>query len=255
MVNELIKISKVDPFNPTNFAYIRDQNDKVLSCIYLNNSIAKTFPVFNQKTVYHFTNSGKEIIDSGVFRFYWQMRNNGQMPDEVLSKYWFTEASKETDGSLQWNTHGSQWKSFSLAQVTRTACFFTGKKGSRDADLMKQNFGKNIIKINFEVLKKDVETYCRENNKILFINKVEYVKSMPKDFYPLPVLGKTVGDVGLEVTKIINDLMKDGTCFNKTQDHIFEHEIRFIFFDEYAILDQDTEYIEVPISKESMILL
>ena len=109
--------------------------------------------------------------------------------------------------------------------------------------------------MDFEAFRKDVETYCSKNNKILFINKVEYVKSIPKDFYPLPVLGKTVGDVGLEVSKIIYDLMKDGTCFNKTQEHKFEHELRFIFFDEYATLDQDTEYIEVPISKETISLL
>ena len=87
------------------------------------------------------------------------------------------------------------------------------------------------------------------------LNKVNYVKSIPKAFYPLPILGKTVGDVGLEVTAIIKELMQDGTCFNKTYEHKFENELRFIFFDEYATLDQNTEYIEVPISKGSMILL
>jgi len=255
MENDYFKMYNKDPFNPTNFVYFRNQNDKVLCCTYLRSPIPKVSPVFNQKTVYHFTNNGKEIIDSGVFRFYWQMRNGEQTPDEVLSKYWFVEANKEIDGSLHWNTHGSQWKSFSLAQVTRTACFFIGKKGSKDADFMRQNFGKSIIKVNFDAFKNDVKTYCKENNKILFINKVKYVKSMPKDFYPLPIIGKTVGDVGLEVSNIIIDLMKDGTCFNKTEVHKFEHELRFIFFDEYATLDKSIEFIEVPISKNSMTLL
>jgi len=255
MENELIKLCKSDPFNSTNFVYARDKMDNVLSCVYIGKSVNKRFPVFNQKTVYHFTNKGKEIISSGVFRFYWQMRDDEHMSDEVLSKYWFTEANKNIDGSLSWQTYGIQWNAFSLAHITRTACFFSGKIGSRDADLMRQEFGKDIIKINYTKFKKDVEAFCMNNNKILYINKVDYVKSIPKIFYPLPVLGKTIGDVGLEVSAIINDLMKDGTCFNKTQEHKFEHELRFIFFDKYATLDQDIEYIEVPISKESMMLL
>jgi len=255
MENELNMVCKTDPFNPVNFVYTRDKNDKVICCIQLKNSIIKTSPRFNQKIVYHFTNNGKEIIDSGVFRFYWQMRNNDKVPDEVLSKYWFTEANRNIDGSLYWQTHGSQWKSFSLAQITRTACFFTSKIGSRDADLMKQKFGKNVIKVNFPNFKKDVETYCENNNKILFIDKVNYVKSIPKGFYPLPVIGKTVGDVGLEISSIINELMKDGTCFNKTQVHNYEHELRLIFFDEYATHDLNKEYIEVPFSKDSMAIL
>ena len=89
-----------DPFCPTNFVYCRDKHDKVTSIISLEKAARKPFPVFNQKTLYHFTNKGKEIIASGVFRFYWQMRNNSSMADEVLSKYWFTEANKDSDGSL-----------------------------------------------------------------------------------------------------------------------------------------------------------
>jgi hypothetical protein len=255
MENRLIKV-RIDPFSPVNFVYTRDEDDKALSCVDLNNAITKKPPPeFNQKTVYHFTNKGKEIIDSGIFRFYWQMRNNEQVPDEVLSKYCFTEANRNPDGSLVWQTHGTQWNSFSLAQVTRTVCFFTGKIGSHDADLMKEKFGKNVLKVNFTEFKKDVKTYCVNNNKILFVNKVKYVKSVPKNCYPLPVLGKTIGEVGLEVSAIIKNLMKDRTCFNKTQEHKFEHELRFIFFDEYATLDEDTEYIDVPISKDSMVLL
>jgi hypothetical protein len=255
MENSLLKLCNTDPFNPSNFAYTRDQNDDVSCCIKLNYLANKEKSEFKQKTVYHFTNNGKEIIDSGVFRFYWQMRNNNSVPDEVLSKYWFTEANKGINGSLYWQTNGNQWNAFSLAQITRTACFFTGKIGSRDADLMKQNFGKDIIKVNYFEFMKDIKIYCADNNKILFANKVNYVKSIPKKIYPLPVLGKTVGEVGLEVSAIIEGLMLDETCFNKTYEHKFEHEFRFIFFDEYATLDQNTEYIEVPISKESMILL
>ena len=251
----LIKNCKKDPFNPINFVYIRDQDGNVLSCIHLKNNIGRISPEFSQKTVYHFTNNGKEIISSGKFRFYWQMRGNETIPDEVLSKYWFTEANENDEGHLCWQTNGAQWPAFSLAQITRAACFFSGKKGSSDADLMRQNFGKDIIKVNYAKFRKDVELFCKSNNKILFVNKVNYVKSLPKTFYPLPILGKTVGDVGLEVTAIINELMQDGTCFNKTYEHKFEHELRFIFFDEYATLDQNTEYIEVPISKGSMILL
>jgi hypothetical protein len=51
------------------------------------------------------------------------MKNDGGMPDEVLSKYWFTEANKNSSG-LHWQTYGQQWDTFSLAQITRTACFF-----------------------------------------------------------------------------------------------------------------------------------
>ena len=250
----LINKINIDPFNPTNYIYCCNETGIVLGCTCLNESIKKASSVFNQNEIYHFTNNGKEIINSGVFRFYWQMRNNN-IPDEVLSKYWFTETNKNLDGSLYWQTHGNQWTSFSLAQITRTACFFTGKKGSRDADLMKQKFGKDIIKVNYTLFKEDVKKYCIMNNKILFVNKVTYVKSKPRDFYPLPVLGKTIKEVGLEISSIINNLMLDGTCFNKTQEHKFEHELRFIFFDEYAILDQNVEYIEIPISKKSMTLL
>jgi hypothetical protein len=120
---------------------------------------------------------------------------------------------------------------------------------------MRQNFGKDVIEVNYAAFKKDVGSYCLKNKKKLFINKANYVKSAPKDFYPLPILGKTIGDVGLEASAIIDGLMQDGTCFNKTHEHKFEHELRFIFFDEYATLDPSTEYIEVPISKESMWLL
>jgi hypothetical protein len=251
-----MSIQKTDPFCPTGFVYISDKNDnnKVISCVRLNKSIQKSPSGFNQKTLYHFTNKGKEIIDSGVFRFYWQMKNNNGVPDEVLSKYWFTEADEDSSG-LHWQTHGQQWNAFSLAQITRTACFFTGKKGSCDADLMRQKFGKDVIEVNYDVFKKDIESYCSKNKKKLFINKATYVNSSPKDFYPLPILGKTVGEVGLEVSAIIDGLMQDGTCFNKTQEHKFEHELRFIFFDEYATLDPSTEYIEVPVSKESLKLL
>jgi hypothetical protein len=249
--NDMIKD---DPFNPTGFVYIRDKNDKILSCVRSIKSIPKSFPVFNRKTLYHFTKNGKEIIDSGRFRFYWQMKNNGGMPDEVLSKYWFTEANGNSNG-LHWQTHGQQWDAFSLAQITRTACFFTGKKGSRDADSMRQKFGKDVIEVNYAAFKKDVESYCLKNKNKLFINKANYVKSTPKNFYPLPIMGKTVGEVGLEVSAILDGLMRDGTCFNKTQEHKFEHELRFIFFDEYATCDLSTEYIEVPISKKSMKLL
>jgi hypothetical protein len=245
---------KTDPFCPTAFVYRRDENDKVVSFTRLIKSNQKQFPVFKQKTVYHFTNKGKEIIDSGMFRFYWQMKNNGGMPDEVLSKYWFTEATEDSNG-LHWQTHGQQWNAFSLAQITRTACFFTGKKGSCDAKTMRQKFGKDIIEVNYAAFRKDIESYCLKNNKKLFINKANYVNSMPKDFYPLPIMGKTVGEVGLEVSAIIDGLMQDGTCFNKTKEHKFEHELRFIFFDEYATLDPDTEYIAVPVSKDSMRLL
>jgi hypothetical protein len=245
-----------DPFSPINFSYCRDlKSDKVLSVIQTNSIIQKIFPEINEKTLYHFTNKGKEIINSVVFKFYWQMRNNNNMKDEVLSKYWFTEANKNSDGLLQWQTHEQQFKSFPLAQITRTACFFTGEKESKDADLMKEKFGKDILEINYTLFKKDVESFCFKNNKKLYINKVNYVESIPKDFYPLPILGKTVGAVGLEVSSIIDSLMQDGTCFNKTQEHKFEHELRFIFFDKYAVLDPSTEYIEVPISKESMRLL
>jgi hypothetical protein len=250
----MVSILKTDPFSPTAYVYCRDKNDKVLSCVSLIKPIQKQFPVFNQKTIYHFTNKGKEIIDSGVFRFYWQMKNNGDMPDEVLSKYWFVEANEDSNG-LHWQTHGQQWKAFSLAQITRTACFFTGKKGSRDTDLMRQKFGKDIIEVNYAAFQKDIELYCAKKNKKLFINKANYVNATPKDFYPLPIKGKTIGEVGLEVSAIIDGLMQDGTCFNKTKKHKFEHELRFIFFDEYATLDPSTEYIEVPISQESMRLL
>jgi hypothetical protein len=255
MKTNTLDMNKNDPFNPTNYVYYRDQGDNILTCTYLRNSIKKIFPLFDQKFIYHFTNNGSEIIDSGIFRFYWQMRNNNNSPDEVLSKYWFTEANMNTNGLLSWQTHGKQWNSFSLAQITRTACFFSGKIGSRDADIMKQYFGSSIIKVDYTKFKKDVEAYCIKHNKILFINKVEYVRSIPKKFYPLPVLGKTIGEVGLEVSSIIKSLMEDGTCFNKTYEHKFEHELRFIFYDEYATLDLNTEYIEVPISKESMVLL
>jgi len=245
-----------DPFSPINFSYCRElKSDKVLSVIQTNNIIQNIFPEINEKIFYHFTNKGKEIILSGVFRFYWQMRNNNDMKDEVLSKYWFTEVNKDSNGSLQWQTHGQHFISFSLAQITRTACFFSGKKESQDADLMREKFGKDIIEIDYFLFKKDVEYFCSKNNKILYINKVNYVSSTPKDFYPLPILGKTVGAVGLEISSIIDSLMKDGTCFNKTQEHKFEHELRFIFFDINAIHDPSTEYIEVPISKESMKLL
>jgi hypothetical protein len=247
-------MQKTDPFCPTAFVYYRDKNDKVVSCVRLIKSIPKQFPIFTQKTMYHFTNKGKEIIDSGVFRFYWQMKNNGGVPDEVLSKYWFTESNEDTN-VLHWQTHGQQWNAFSLAQITRTACFFTGKKGSRDADLMRENFGKDIIAVDYASFKNDIERYCSKNNKVLFINKVDYVSSLPKDFYPLPILGKTVRDVGLEISDTISGLMQDGTCFNKTQAHKFEHELRFIFFDEYAVLDPSTEFVEVPISKDSMQLI
>ena len=245
---------KSDPFCPTGFTYIVDKNGRIVSCIRLKKSISKNFHEVNQKTIYHFTNSAKEILGSGVFRFYWQMRNNGNTPDEVLSKYWFVEANEDLNG-LHWQTHGNQWNAFSLAQITRTACFFTGKKRSHDADLMKKYFGRDIIAVDYILFKKDIEQYCSNNNKKLFINKVNYIKHEPKDFYPLPILGKTIGDVGLEVSAIIDDFMLDGTCFNKTKAHEFEHELRFIFFDEYATLDPSTEFIEVPVSKETMRLL
>jgi hypothetical protein len=247
-------IFRVDPFCPTEFTYVGDNNGKIVSCIRLSKSIPKIFPEFYQQTIYHFTNSAKEILRSGVFRFCWQMRNNGNTPDEVLSKYWFVEANEDSNG-LHWQTHGNQWDTFSLAQITRTACFFTGKKGSRDADLMRKNFGRDIIVVDYSLFKKDIEQYCLNHNKKLFINKANYVKYEPKDFYPLPILGKTIGAVGLEVSEIIDGFMRDGTCFNKTKVHEFEHELRFIFFDEYATLDPSTEFIEVPISKETMWLL
>jgi hypothetical protein len=245
----------IDPFSPTAFVYYRDKNDQAVSITRLNKSIQNQPPAFNQKTVYHFTNKREEIIASGVFRFYWQMRNNGGPPDEVLSKYWFTEADEDSNGGLHWRTHGLRWNTISLAQITRTACFFSGKKGSRDADLMRQRFGRDIIEINYVSFRNDIENYCSKNNKKLFVNKVTYQNSTPKDCYPLPTIGETVGEVGLEVSAIIDGLMKDGTCFNKTKEHKFEHELRFIFFDEYATLDPSTEYIEVPISQNSMRLL
>jgi len=245
-----------DPFSPTNYNYCRDLNsDKVLSIIQTNNIKQKIFPVINEKKLYHFTNKGKEIISSGIFRFYWQMRNNNDKKDEVLSKYWFTEANIDSNGLLQWQTHGQQFISFSLAQITRTACFFSGEKESQDAYLMRDKFGEDIIEIDYFLFKKDVESFCSENKKILYINKVNYVSSVPKDFYPLPIIGKTETEVGLEISFIIDSLMLDGTCFNKIQEHKSEHELRFIFFDRYAINDPSTEYIEVPISKESMIFL
>ena len=155
----------IDPFSPTNYIYHRDKNDNILCCTYLKKIIEKEFPVFNDNIVYHFTRNSKEIIESGVFRFYWQMRNNDKIPDEVLSKFWFTEANLNLNGSLYWQTHGKLFNAFSLAQITRTACFFTGNLESCDADLMRKKFGNDIIKVNYYAFKNDVEKYCLKNNR------------------------------------------------------------------------------------------
>ena len=249
---DLIKMMKVDPFCPTGFSYIVDKENPV-GITSFNKIIPKNLNPFNQKTIYHFTKNGKEIIESGIFRFYWQMRNSGS--DEVLSKYWFVETNKNANGSYSWDTHGPNWGTFNLAQITRTACFFTGKPTSRDAGKMRRHFGNDVLVVDYHALKRDVEVFCANNHKRLYIRKTKYVEATPKEIYPLPILGKTVGEIGLEASAIIDGLMQDGTCFNKIIKHKFEREVRFIFFDEYATLDENNEYIKVPISNGTMRLL
>jgi len=250
----------LDPFMPTSWIYTKDtRNNKVAGVVKLRDNQVppghiptSVFP----KHVYHFTKNGQDIINSSKWRFYWQQRDN-RVPDEVLSKYWFCETDEKT-GRFQ--THcevefPGQFNAFSLAQITRTACFFCGKKGSGDADRMRHTFGTDVLQIDFPRFKDDVEKWCKDHGKTVFTDKVKYQKKQPCDFYPLPILGKSRSEVGQEVSGIIRSLISDGTAFNKTWEHRFEHEIRVIFFDEYATEDPPVEYIEVPFSKEVVCLI
>lgn len=250
----------LDPFIPTSWIYYKDSKTNIVVGVARlrdgqvpSGHIPKiTFP----KYVYHFTKSGKDIITSGKWRFFWQQRDK-KVPDEVLSKYWFCETDEKT-GRFQTHCNvefSGQFNSFSLAQITRTACFFGGKKGSNDADRMRHDFGTDVLQIDFTQFKTDVENWCKEHYKIVFTDKVTYQKKQPCDFYPLPIMGKSRGEVGKEVSSIIKNLINDGTAFNKTWEHRFEHEIRVVFFDEYATEDPDEEYIDVPFSKGAVSLI
>jgi len=244
-VIEMLEKMNIDPFLPTNFVYIFHE-EKPIGVIQLGIRAYKTNSKSQYKTIYHFTNENPKNWNLGVFRF------NCLPKDEVLNKFWFVESTKDKENNYKWNSYGPNWEGFSLANITRTACFFTGKPGSRNADEMKKKFGENVLKVNYPSLKNDVELFCKKYNKILYIDKTKYVKYSPMDYYPLPIIGKTNEQVGLEVSSILEGLMQDGTCFNKTWGHRFEQELRFIFFDVFSINDLNNQYIEVPVSKGTL---